>query len=452
MNQPHALFAAAFGAVCVVAIGLAGCDTATDSPAPPTWHADIKPIVQSRCANCHYAGGIGPFDFTTYTSAKTAAKLIKAQTGARAMPPWGAAPLRHYRFNPRLDDGQIALIAAWADAGAPEGDAAAKPTAVPDVSPKLSRSDEKLEMPVAYTPQKEPDDYRCFLLPWKRTDTVYVTGFAALPGNTAVVHHIAAYLFNPEKGADYGKIFTDLDAKEPGPGYTCFGGPTGDSGALVPTIQQLAQWVPGARGTDFPEGTGIEVKPGAFIVLQIHYNTNAAGPQPDKTSIELRVDKAVKNPAAYAPFLNALWPTDPTSMLIKNGNAAAEHSYTADPRGLFKQFVGGLNIDNGFDIHSVLLHMHELGKSALVTVQHKDGSATTLLDIPTYDFNWQRVYWLQEPVRFKDGDQLKVICRWDNTASNQPVYGGKQKVAADVKWGEGTNDEMCVANLYISQL
>ncbi len=435
--------------LALAALALAGCGS-DDADSVPTWHADVKPIIEARCANCHTKDGIGPFDFTTYAGAKAVAGPIKAQSKSRAMPPWSAAPVRHYRFNPRLTDAQIDTIVRWADGGAPEGDSGASATALPDVSPKLSRADEKLTMPVEYTPQQEPDDYRCFLLKWPRKDKAFVTGFAAIPGNKLVVHHVAAFLFNPDPKTDFIKEFQKLDDKEKGPGYTCFGGPTGDSGMLVPTIQQLAQWVPGARGTDFPAGTGLEVQPGALIVLQIHYNTAAAGPQPDKTAIELKIDTKVDHPAAYAPFLNISWPVDPSSMLIPKGKALVEHSHTEDPRGFFKQFVGDLDTSKGFDIHSVLLHMHELGESALVTIEHKDGTATTLLDIPRYDFDWQRVYWFDKPVRFKDGDKMKVVCRWDNSEANQPVYGGKQKASADVTWGEGTHQEMCVANLYIS--
>ena len=85
--------------------------------------------------------------------------------------------------------------------------------------------------------------------------------------------------------------------------------------------------------------------------------------------------------------------------------------------------------------------MHRLGSSASVEVQHGDGSTSPLLTIPEWDFDWQFLFQLAEPVTFSDGDELSVTCTYDNAGPD----------AVDVNWGEGTNDEMCVANLYISQ-
>ena len=51
-------------------------------------------------------------------------------------------------------------------------------------------------------------------------------------------------------------------------------------------------------------------------------------------------------------------------------------------------------------------------------------------------------YQLSSPVEFYDGDQLSLTCTFDNTAEG----------AERTNWGEGTDDEMCVANLYITPL
>lgn len=38
---------------------------------------------------------------------------------------------------------------------------------------------------------------------------------------------------------------------------------------------------------------------------------------------------------------------------------------------------------------------------------------------------------------------------FDNSPENQPFENGAQLPAADVGWGDGTNDEMCLGILYI---
>jgi hypothetical protein len=49
------------------------------------------------------------------------------------------------------------------------------------------------------------------------------------------------------------------------------------------------------------------------------------------------------------------------------------------------------------------------------------------------------------------GDQLSVSCTWDNTAENQPVINGQRVTPRDRNWGARTQDEMCVAGIYVTQ-
>ena len=74
-----------------------------------------------------------------------------------------------------------------------------------------------------------------------------------------------------------------------------------------------------------------------------------------------------------------------------------------------------------------------------------------LLDIPEWDFNWQYAYEIEESVLFNPGDQLGISCEWDNSASNQHRVNGQLPDPQDVDWGDGTQDEMCLGVLYITQ-
>ena len=68
-------------------------------------------------------------------------------------------------------------------------------------------------------------------------------------------------------------------------------------------------------------------------------------------------------------------------------------------------------------------------------------------DIPHWDFHWQGGYALKTPKAVGSGDSISIECHWDNSAANQP-HG---EVPHDLNWGEGTEDEMCLAFLYITQ-
>ncbi len=429
-------------------------DGAASTAAVKTWHRDVRPIIAARCAGCHKPGGIGPFDLSTFAAVKKTGAAVKFAIASRAMPPWHAGPEQAYKGDPSLSDAQIATIGSWVDGGMPEGDASQPGPELPDVAEKISRVDLTLGVPVAYTAKDIADDYRCFLLDWPETEELYVTGFNVVPDNKNIVHHVAAFLLSPDALGAAGAMtdLADLAKKEPGPGYACYGGPSGAAELIVP-IQQLGQWVPGQQGNDFPTGTGIRVPPGSKIVLQMHYNMDFAKPGPDQTKIQLKLDKpaAIDRKGAFAPWLNAGWIGD--LMKIPAGNASVTHEHTADPRGFWKAFVGGVDVSKGFVIHGGLLHMHTLGSWAEAFITRKDGSKVMILRTPKYDFNWQRLYMLTEPIIFHEGDKLTVRCNWDNSAGNQAVIDGKPPgTPKDVYWGEGSLQEMCVANLYISEL
>ena len=48
-------------------------------------------------------------------------------------------------------------------------------------------------------------------------------------------------------------------------------------------------------------------------------------------------------------------------------------------------------------------------------------------------------------------DAVRLSCRWDNSPENQPIVDGVALEPRDVSWGEGTTDEMCLGNLYITR-
>jgi mono/diheme cytochrome c family protein len=94
-----------------------------------TFTRDVAPILQEKCVNCHRAGGGAPTSLETYESASPWAPLIKYRTGLRdrpgAMPPWYVEKnigIQQFKNDMSLSDDEVATIAAWADAGAPQGD------------------------------------------------------------------------------------------------------------------------------------------------------------------------------------------------------------------------------------------------------------------------------------------------------------------------------------------
>ena len=200
------------------------------------------------------------------------------------MPPWHAStevggPFRDARV---LSDAEIATIAAWADAGAPEGDAADAPP------PPSFSSDWPLGEPDLVLARAEPytldaagrDEFRVFVIPTGLTEGRWVTAVDFKPGNRRVVHHILA-AFDTRGQA------RAMDEADPGPGYGAFGG-FGQRPNGLPVLPSggLGGWAPGKAPRPLPEGVGRWLPAGADVMIQVHYHKSGK-PESDTPTIGL---------------------------------------------------------------------------------------------------------------------------------------------------------------------
>ncbi len=427
----------------VLAGAVVSCGVGPVPAAAPTWHKDIAPMVERSCSGCHQPGGIAPFPLSTLEQVTKMGPAVRAAVEAKRMPPFLAAPdCAEYLDDPSLSEDEIATLGKWFDAGAPEG---VPGTAVNrlEAAGGLTRVDLSLKMPVDYVPHGT-DDYRCFLIDWPYATTKYVTGFRAKPGNASTVHHVIGFLIPPDHVATYQK----LDDAEAGAGYTCFGGAGAgnDRG-----ISWVGAWAPGGAGNMYAEGTGLPVTPGSKIVLQVHYNARTQTPGPDRTTLEMALADAVRHKAVLTPFTNPEWSAG-MGMEIPAFQKEVTHSWGLDPTPYLGLMTNGLLPSNqAMKIHMTSLHQHLLGTKNKLIIKHADGTNECLLDIPQWDFHWQRNYQLKRAKVLKPGDQLVISCTWDNSAEHQAVLGGVRQTSRDVKWGESTSDEMCLGVVYVTE-
>ena len=138
--------------VLVSAIGLAAAAVVVAAHDPittrVTWSGEISRIVQARCVTCHSPEGQGPMSLRTYEDARPWARAIKEEVLTRRMPKWHAVRgYGDFSNDPSLSAFEIALIAAWADGGAPRGveadarnAASAAKSTTPDRGPAPSSS------------------------------------------------------------------------------------------------------------------------------------------------------------------------------------------------------------------------------------------------------------------------------------------------------------------------
>ena len=98
--------------------------------ADPTYSNEVSRIMQDNCQICHQEGQIGPMPFTSYDEVRPFADLIREQVISREMPPYHYDKdigIQELKGDWRMSDEDINTVAAWVDAGAPEGNSSNLP-------------------------------------------------------------------------------------------------------------------------------------------------------------------------------------------------------------------------------------------------------------------------------------------------------------------------------------
>ncbi|MEO8796319.1 MAG: hypothetical protein ABI551_00410 [Polyangiaceae bacterium] len=440
---------------------MSGADAGnTGASTTVTFHKDVEPILQTHCQGCHVAGGIAPFTLTSYEDAKDSASEIVSATSKKIMPPWGAVsepdctPTHGFQQNPSLTDAQIATLAAWHDAGEPEGDPKDAPPPVGAPVTDLPGVQQKLAPAVPYTLTASGDQFRCFILDPQITTTKYMNGTFVVPGNAQIVHH--ALLFADTKDEAKNNVPA---GGTPGQ-YDCFGGP----GISSPTL--VAAWAPGGVPAEYPSNIGMPIAPGTKFVMQVHYHPHTTVTnKTDTTTFQIRYTDAVPE----YDVLNLLLgnaesasdgllpgPDDPASgpafIIPANAKGHTEEIQYTMPQDI-------ASIPGGLFLYSIAAHEHYVGVKQRITIQHAAPTADMpasecLLNVPQWDFNWQRFYayqgdgTLEHLPQIAAGDTLDIKCTYDNTMDNpllaESLHERQMNAPVDVKLGETTLDEMCL--------
>ena len=385
--------------------------------AQPTFHADVEPIMQAKCQQCHRTNDIAPFPLITYTDVSTYASDIGYQVRNQIMPPWKpVAGIGSFRNSYALTDAERQTILDWVSAGAPEGDPAVAPPPLPinDSPWQLGQPDMVLNLP-QYTPSAaNPDTYRCFTIPTSMLNDVYLNASQALPGATQEVHHILIFMDETGESAQY-------DGQDGQPGYDCFGSVGLQSLSIG---DYLGAWVPGARIQRLDTGIGLLLKAGARVVAQVHYHPSGRS-STDQTSLGFYFapQGSVQHRMLAIPVVN-------TDFTIPANNSAYPviASLTVPPP------ITGKIVQLG-------PHMHLLGRQIAINLVHPDHSMMPLIYIDNWDFNWQNMYTVTNPIPFNSGDTIQVSSVFDNSDGN---INNPNNPIVPVSWGEGTNDEMVV--------
>jgi hypothetical protein len=219
-------------AVCAFLLALAASLSAHDPiTTKVTWSREVVRIVNKSCTGCHVAGGVAPMPLSTYDEARPWAKAIKDEVVARRMPKWPAARgFGHFSNDPSLSPFEIELIAAWADGGAPKGEARDLPAQATE--PVWPPPEIRLAIPARTQPPA--GDQRTFDVAIPDLGKRWIAGWEFTPNDAAIVQ------------ADFS-----FSSGEP-----------------------IGRWVPPERRVLLPGAAGQAVPSGGLIHLTITYRTS----------------------------------------------------------------------------------------------------------------------------------------------------------------------------------
>jgi hypothetical protein len=405
---------------------LAAAGMAADTKTAVTFNQDVLPILQKNCQSCHRPGEIGPMPLLTYEGTRPWAKSIKNAVVTHKMPPWFADPkYGHFANDRRLSDADVEKIAAWVDAGAPEGDAKNKPAPRTWTEGWNIKPDVIVEMPKAYTvPAKGTIEYTYFVVPSHFKEDTWVLDGEVRPGNRSVVHHASVHVRPP--GSQWMK-----DAK-PGEPYV----PPKDAGIAKDANGQpvnvsnewLLGYVPGVHGEYFdvhsdPSRRAAKLIPaGSDLVFELHYTANGKTPEQDQTKVGFVLAK--EPPARRLLTL----PVANMDFTIPPGDS----NYAGHADATF---------DKPVELVYSQPHMHLRGKDMDIRLVYPTGEPSMLVSVPHFDFGWQMVYYEDKPIQVPKGTRIELSAHWDNSPNNR--YNPDPK--ATVKWGDQTWDEMIFA-------
>jgi hypothetical protein len=400
------------GGIVIVA-GFAAVAARAQSPGQPiTFTKDVAPILQRACQNCHREGNIGPMPLLTYQEARPWARSIKQQVVQRNMPPWfedRAVGIQRFKNDPSLSDQEIATIAKWVDSGAPMGNPADMPpprkfddadrwhigkpdvvvTLKKEVTVKAGQADQWLDLPMETTGLKT-DRYI------QAVEIKPVTG-------SKVLHHAVASMRAPDDDSVQGSA-------------------------------HLEEYAVGKFGDIFPEGTGMLMKAGTEIMMNVHLHANGTDtPMNLALGLKLYPEGVVPKHIEISQHVG-----DDTELDIPpNTKNVRADGYTVLLRPA--------------RITAFQPHMHNRGQAQCLeliypnSTPERAGKAIreTVSCVDRWKFDWHIVYHYEEDVQpiVPTGTIVHVISLYDNTAANK--YNPDPSNA--LGFGQRTIDEMSFA-------
>lgn len=447
-------------AASLLAVGLSaktprGKTPPSETPAP-TFTKEVAPILFKHCANCHRPGQIGSaISLLSYDTTHPWAESIKEQVSLRKMPPWPADPDHSLKFrnDPRLSQQEIDTLVAWVNAGAPKGNDADLPPLpkFPEgwLNPNGTPPDVVISMPEFDVPAYGEIPYLRHLAKVPFAEDKWITAMQVLPGNGAVVHHMAI----TEVALADGVTPENIDKLQQVARKLGF--PNGLNSARFAVAgpgnsavhDMLGVYTPGTTFESYDDSAKL-LRGGNNLYLNFNIHYQAIGqPEKDQTKVGFwfRPDPP-KRQLFRVPASGETIIADGKQLLSDAPGEKAEGTTVAIPpipAGAENyEVVGVTAYTNPVTIYQLQPHAHLRGKDFKYAVVYPDGREVTLLTVPRYDFHWQMAYELETPLKLPAGSKLIVTAHYDNSLKNEHLLHHHGSGASGSTNGAGSEKEV----------
>lgn len=365
-----------------------------------TYTKDIAPILKEQCIRCHNDHGIAPWSMTDYRAIVGWSAMMKEVLLSKRMPPWKADPnIGEFENSFAIEDSNVRKIVSWIDNGLTYGEGDDLLTQIEHKKSGWQNGDPDkiVTLKEELIPASKFIPYRYQKINLELDEDKWLRAVEIKPGNSKVVHHIV--LTNTETHKQ-----SPITSRAPLPwtdNYIALGG-----GADQLTI--------------FPENTGVFIPKETVLTIQIHY-TPIGKEVIDETMIGFYYHEDPPQKEFYA-------------LSPSNTN------FTIPPFGKNVTLIAQDSIERNIKIHYVVPHMHYRGKSIKFMALLPNDSLKTIVSIPDFNFNWQWLYKLKDPVSIPRGSKIIVEGIYDNTHQN-PLNPDPNK---ELHYGIQSTDEMLI--------
>jgi peroxiredoxin len=380
--------------VAVASVPAKGDAIAFASDTAISYAKDIVPILEARCVTCHQEGGIAPFAMSNHQMVQGWSPMIREVLYTKRMPP---GQIDKQYVNDFHDVNHITVAEAqtlvhWIDDGAKNTDGT-DPLA--EFSPVLQKwnygePDMVVKIPAQQIPATGVQDYRNLQVPLNLDKDVWVKAVEFVPGDTTVLHHIIAFAYGPNGVSEFEVLNQGIG---------------------------LGAYAPGNAVNTYPENSGFPLKAGGGLLLQMHYTTSGKETE-DASEIGLY-----------------LWDEPPARQVL--GGSAADLEINVPPFST-KEMVATKKFRKDSYLTMLGPHMHYRGYDANFKLVYPDGKTEEILNVPNYQFNWQKVYDFKDPKFIPAGTEMVFTGSFDNTEMNPFNPDPSQTLS----WGEQTWQEM----------